>query len=136
VRLATAADPNGGDDFEWWAAETAGGGMADVVMQVDDDGNSASGGGGSCGNQPSPDQADGLWWSGGSGSDDHVAHSGHVPEGAVAVRLTFGDHEPVTVDANARGYFLVVIPESACCEWSFPDRLEALDADGAVVASG
>lgn len=135
VRLATAQDPRGGANFEWWAAETAGGGKSDVVIQIDDDGNSVGGGGGGCGNEPSPGEDDGLWWSGGGGSDSEVVHGGHVPDDAVAARLTFENGESVTVDANERGYFLVILAESACCEWSFVELLEALDEHGDVIGS-
>jgi hypothetical protein len=104
---------------------------------LDEDGNVAGGGGGGgggCEPQAARDD-DKLWWSGGSGSDSHVVHGGHAPEGTRTVRLTLGDHEPVTAQVNSDGYFLLVLDESACCEWSYPDLLDALDADGNVIAS-
>ena len=126
--LASAEDPGTGGSVEWWSAPTEGGGSAEIVV-------GPGGGGGSCGGLPDPTRADDLWWSGGSGSDSRVIHAGRVPSGAAQARLTFGDHQPVVVDANDRGYFLIALAESACCEWSFPDLLEALDAEGEVIAS-
>jgi len=70
-------------------------------------------GGGGCGNQPAPGRNDDLWRSGGSGLDRHVSHGGHAPDEATHVRLTFGSHDPVTVEVNPNGYFLGVLPESA-----------------------
>ena len=61
-------------------------------------------------------------------------HGGHAPDGATSVRMTFGNQRPVTVPVDA-GYFFVVLGESASSEWSFPDLLEALDADGTIIDS-
>jgi hypothetical protein len=139
IRLvATAPTPlGGGSAYAWFIAPTDSGGEWELVVRLDEDGNDA-GAGGSGGGGCEPQEVregDGLWWSGGSGSDNQVIHGGHAPEGTRTVRMTFADHEPVTASVNSDGYFLLVLRESACCEWSFPDLLEALDEDGNVIAS-
>jgi hypothetical protein len=137
-KVATAPNPHAGvGEYAWFIAPTDSGGQWEFVFLLDEEGNDAGGGGGGGGGCEPQAERDGdkLWWSGGSGSDAQVIHGGHAPEDTRTVRLTFGDHEPVTAPVNSDGYFLLVLSESACCEWSFPDLLEALDADGNIIAS-
>jgi len=133
--VATEAD-GGAAPMKWFLAPTSDGGYWETTARVNEDGElvGGGGGGGGCGPIPGRDEDD-LWWSGGIGSDSEVVHGGHAPAGSERVRLYFGDHEPVLIDVEDDGYFLVVLDESACCEWSYPDSIEALDADGEVMAS-
>jgi hypothetical protein len=138
-KVATAPNPHAGGvgEYAWFIAPTDSGGQWEFVFLLDEDGNDAgAGGGGGGGCEPQAvREGDNLWWSGGSGSDAEVVHGGHAPEGTRSVRLTFGEHDPVDVPVDSDGYFLIVLNESACCEWSFPDLLEAIDADGNVIDS-
>lgn len=136
-KVASAPNPHGVGEYGWFIAPTDTGGQWDLVTLLEADGNEAGGltaMGGGCEPQAVRD-ADGFWWSGGGGSDAEVMHSGHAPDETRTVRLTFGDHEPVTAPVNSDGYFMFVLAESACCEWSFPDLLEAIDVDGNVIDS-
>lgn len=134
-RVATAKDPDGVGEWAWFIAPTDAGGRWDWVTELDEEGESIGGGGGGGGCEPTPGvEPDGLWWSGGGGSETEVYHGGHAPEGATSVRLTFGDHPPVTVPVDD-GYFFIVLGESACCEFGFPDQLDALAADGNAIDS-
>jgi len=136
-KVASAPDPNGSDnEFSWWVAPTDSGGSWDFVFQLDPDGKpvGGSGGGGGC---VAVDENDEITWTGGGGSDSEVSHGGRVPEGSASVRLYFEGHEadPAIADVQGGGYYFVVLGESACCEYSFPDTIEALDTDGGVIAS-
>jgi len=137
--LAEFDDPLTGR-HEWWSVPTAGGGRADVVMDFGiDETSTGSSGSLAC----TPDELelqgdemgnDGLTWSGGAGTDTYVMHSGHAPDAAAVVRMTFRGHPPVDVEVQ-NGVYFTVLNESAMAEWSFPTRVVALDDDGAVIAT-
>ncbi len=135
-RVAVAADPYGGADYEWWVAPTSSGGLSEAVVQVDADGQVTGGLGRGSACAPTP-PAD-IEWSGGggqSGPPPLVGHGGHVNVEATAVVLTFPGQEPVEVPVNADGHFLTVLPEDPAGPFSAPERIDALDSDGRIVAT-
>lgn len=135
-RVAVAADPYGGPDYEWWVSPTAGGGLSETVVQVDAVGRVTGGLGGSLACTPIP-HADIEWSGGGGGSGPPpvVGHTGHVSVEAATVVLTFPGEEPVEVPVNPDGYFLTILPEHPAGPFSSPERIEALDSSGRVVAT-
>jgi hypothetical protein len=135
-RVAVAADPYGGSGYEWWTAPTRGGGRADLVTQLAADGQSANGGSGGAGCAPAPNQD--IEWNGGGGNGPPrpaVQHGGHVNVRAASVVITFPGQEPVQVPINADGYFLTVLPEDPSGPYSHPERIDALDNAGNIVAT-
>lgn len=134
--LAEFEEVNGGR-HEWWAVPTAGGGRADVVVEFDAGGNSmGSSGGMACNTDDLELQhgAEGLTWTGGGGTDAYVTHGGRAPAGSAVVRMTFRGHPPVDVEV-ANGVYFTVLNHSAAGEWSFPDKVEAFDDDGNLLAT-
>ncbi len=134
-RVAVAADPYGGGDYEWRVAPTAGGGRSDNFVQVDAEGQVTGGLGGSL--ECTPTLADIQWFGGGgqSGPPPLVGIGGYVGVEAAAVVLTFTGQEPIELPVNADGYFLTVLPESPAGPFAFPERIDALGSDGRIVAT-
>jgi hypothetical protein len=135
-RVATATDPYGGPDYEWWIAPTRGGGQSETVVQLDADGQIIGGGGGSLSCDPAP--VVDIYWSGGGGKGEPnpmVSHGGQVSLEATAVILTFPGQPPVQVPVNRDGYFLTVLAEDPNGPFSYPERIDALDSTGAIVAT-
>jgi hypothetical protein len=134
--VATAPDPYGGPDYEYWIAPTNGGGQHETVAQVDADGQTIGGAGGSTSCDPAP--VVDIYWSGGGGKgvpNPMVGHGGKVNVEATEVVLTFPGQPPVQVPVNAEGYFLTVIAEDPAGPFSSPERIDALDSTGAIVAT-
>jgi hypothetical protein len=134
-RVATATDPYGGPDYEWWVAPTSGGGRSETVVQLDADGQVIGGGGGSLHCNPTAGDIYSGGGGGNGGPSPMVSHVGQVSVGATAVVLTFPGPVTVEVPVNANGYFLTILAEDPNGPFSYPERVDAIDGTGAVVAT-
>ena len=137
-RMARAELPAGGV-VELWVAPTIDGGRMDVIVEKLGDGQSGGGSSNGCGGG---DAGDAITWSGGmstfDGESGWVLLSGRVPADADAVHVHYPDEEPIVTEVQVDGYFLHALPVASMTEMdarSWPDSIDAVGADGAIIAT-
>ena len=139
-RMARAELPTGGV-AELWVAPTNEGGTMELVVEKVAAGEVTGASGGGCGPEAS---ADGMTWSGGMATFDDgtgsgwVLLSGRVVPDAESVLVTFDSDDPIALEVQVDGYFMHALPISSLHEMdarSWPDSIDALDGDGAIIAS-
>lgn len=134
ARIGTAPDPDVAErSFELYVGATASGGDFQVVRQLDEDeapiGDLAIAG--SC-DEPVGGE---ISWAGGQASGLNQFHAGRVPDGAETVELHLAGGDEVTVAAIDGDFYFAVISDATWHEEiPQPDLVEALDADGNVIA--
>jgi hypothetical protein len=140
-RMARAELPSGGVAELWVAPTNEGGTMEAIIEKVADDNVGGASFGGGCGAGAA---GDGITWSGGMATFDDQADSGWVllsgraMPAAESVLVTFANEEPIAIEIQVDGYFMHALPISSTDEMetrSWPDTVDALDGDGAVIAT-
>jgi hypothetical protein len=139
--MARAELPSGGVAELWVAPTNEGGTMEAIIEKVADDNVGGASFGGGCGAGAA---GDGITWSGGMATFDDQADSGWVllsgraMPAAESVLVTFANEEPIAIEIQVDGYFMHALPISSTDEMetrSWPDTVDALDGDGAVIAT-
>lgn len=140
ARMARAELPSGGV-AELWIAPTNEGGSMEVVVEKSPEGDGMGASGGGCGSGAA---GNGISWSGGMATFDDqdssgwVILSGHVMSEAESVRVNLEGEDPIVLETQVDGYFMGALEITSMEEMnsrSWPDSIDALDADGDVIAS-
>ena len=137
-RMARAELPAGGV-VELWVAPTNEGGTMDVIVEKQADGESRGGSSNGCGGDAADDA---ITWSGGmatlDGDSGWVILSGRVPADADAVHVHFSGEDPIVTETQVDGYFMHALPITSMSEMdarSWPDSIDAVGADGEIIAT-
>jgi hypothetical protein len=128
--VADVDDPADGPRHEWWTARTEDGGRSEIVVQFFADGGSSA-----MTHCLTADEADAdLGWWGGMATESAVMQVGRAPTDAQEVILYFDPGVPVHLEVFGDGAFIEFVPVSPNTVGPI-ERIEALDADGRVIAS-